>query len=150
MLRNVLKLQHKPRKGISELPPKSIICNSGGVNKMGTVKCVFFSQCALFPWPSPSGLCSCAISCLRESEGCWIYINPTLWHDDKTYAEHENTHTQECIKFIPTFQKTLLLLRLCIYRETTPVWQRMWGGQWFSERRGADTELKVWAVHIKF
>ena len=129
MLCNVLKLQHKPRKGIYKLPLKSLIWNSGRVNKMNWEwsKVSFFPSVLCFPGRFPPGLCSYAISCLRESEGCWIYMNLTLWHHGNIYAEHKNTHvSNRNVSNLYQLSKKLLL-RIFIYRETTPVWQRMWG-----------------------
>lgn len=58
---------------------------------IGKVRECLFLCVARFLCPAPSGLCTYAKSCLREPEGCWIYMNLTLWHHTENSCKHK-TH----------------------------------------------------------
>lgn len=65
---------------------------------------LFFPPGVLSPCPAPPGLCTYAISRLREWGGCRIHMKPTLWHHSNQlkykHKRKRKTHPNSS-KFLP-------------------------------------------------
>lgn len=93
-------------------------------------KSVFFCYTVCL---QPSGWCSYAISCLRESDGYWTYLNLTLWHDGKIYPNttkytqrgtHKSRTQKKLILFI-SFPLIFTLMLQFLFKGEKPLWHRM-------------------------
>lgn len=157
-----MELQHKLRKESSKVSTKSVIWDSVGAHRMNwkSSKLSFLTRRALFLSPP----LRVVYLCNKLPEGVRGMLN--LYEPDsltwqQNSCKNKNIHTIARIDAdnapkliwgvnnLSWLHQTLLLLWIFIYREANSKSKRMWEDSDLVSGE-TNTELKVWAVSIKF